>query len=116
MVEAGWRLSKNTVAVSMARQGLQGRSPKRKRRCLTRPDKTADPIADLIGRDFSVERVEQRWCGDLTEVAADEGKLYLATVLDLAPRRLSGFALGEHHDSPLPRRPCAWPPPSAVVT
>jgi len=101
LLEAGWRVSVNTVAGSMARQGLAGRSPKRKRRCLTRPDKRAEPIPDLIGRDFSTGPVNQRWCGDLTEIPTDEGKLYLATVLDLGSRRLPGFALGEHHDSPL---------------
>jgi len=94
-------VSENTVAASTARQGLQGRSPKRKRRCLTRPDAMADPIPDLVGRDFHAEAVDQRWCGDLTEVPTEEGKLYLATVLDLASRRLAGFALGEHHDSAL---------------
>jgi putative transposase len=101
LVEAGWKVSVNTVAASMARQGLQGRSPKRKRRCLTRPDKAAAPIADLVGRDFSTGPVDQRWCGDLTEVPTDEGKLYLATVLDLGSRRLPGFAMSEHHDSAL---------------
>ena len=99
LVEAGWKVSVNTVAASMARQGLQGRSPKRKRRSLTRPDKAAEPIPDLVKRDFRAERIDQRWCGDLTEIPTDEGKLYLATVLDLASRRLPGFALSEHHDS-----------------
>jgi putative transposase len=97
--EAGWKVSVNTVAASMARQGLAGRAPKRKRRCLTRPDKAAEPIPDLIKRDFTAERIDQRWCGDLTEIPTDEGKLYLATVLDLGSRRLPGFALSEHHDS-----------------
>ncbi len=101
LVGAGWRVSKNTVAASMARQDLQGRCPKRKRRSLTRPDKAADPIPDLVGRDFSAEAIDQRWCGDLTEIPTDEGKLYLATVLDLASRRLPGFAMSEHHDSAL---------------
>jgi transposase InsO family protein len=101
LVAAGWQVSKNTVAASMARQGLAGRSLKRKRRSLTRPDKAAAPIPDLVKRNFSAERVDQRWCGDLTEIGTDEGKLYLATVLDLASRRLPGFALGEHHDAPL---------------
>jgi putative transposase len=96
---AGWRVSVNTVAASMTRQGLAGRSPKRKRRCLTRPDKAAASIPDLVRRDFSAERIDQRWCGDLTEIPTDEGKLYLATVLDLASRRLPGFAMSEHHDS-----------------
>ena len=101
LVAAGWRVSKKTVAASMARQGLQGRSPKRKRRSLTRPDQAAARVPDLIGRDFNAERIDQRWCGDLTEVPTEEGKLYLATVLDLASRRLPGFALGERHDSAL---------------
>jgi putative transposase len=101
LVEAGWKVSVNTVAASMARQGLRGRCPKRKRRSLTRPDKAAAPVPDLVKRDFSAEAIDQRWCGDLTEIPTDEGKLYLATVLDLASRRLPGFAMGEHHDSPL---------------
>jgi transposase InsO family protein len=99
LVAAGWKVSVNTVAASMARQGLQGRSPKRKRRCLTRPDKAAAPIPDLVRRDFNAEAIDQRWCGDLTEIPTGEGKLYLATVLDLASRRLPGFAMSEHHDS-----------------
>ncbi len=103
LVEAGWKVSVNTVAASMARQGLQGRSPRRKRRSLTRPDKAAAPIPDLVRRDFTAEAVDRRWCGDLTEIPCDEGKLYLATVLDLASRRLPGFAIGERHDAPLAR-------------
>jgi len=101
LVAAGWKVSKNTVAASMARQGLQGRSPKRKRRCLTRPDAAAEPIPDLVGRNFHATQIDQRWCGDLTEIPTEEGKLYLATVLDLASRRLAGFAMGDHHDSAL---------------
>jgi putative transposase len=101
LVAAGWEVSVNTVAASMARQGLQGRSPKRKRRSLTRPDKAAAPIPDLVGRDFGAERINQKWCGDLTEIPTEEGKLYLAIVEDLASRRLAGFAIGEHHDAPL---------------
>jgi transposase InsO family protein len=101
LIEAGWEVSVNTVAASMARQGLVGRSPKRKRRSLTRPDKAAAPIPDLVGRDYSTGPIDQRWCGDLTEIPTGEGKLYLAIVLDLGSRRLPGFALGEHHDSQL---------------
>jgi transposase InsO family protein len=59
----------------------------------------ADP--DLIGRDFTAEQINQKWCGDLTDIPTDEGKLYLAIVEDLASRRLPGFAIGEHHDAPL---------------
>ena len=103
LIEDGWVVSVNTVASSMARQGLYGRTPKRRRRSLTRPDKAAAPIPDLLKRDFNAEAVNEKWCGDLTEIPCDEGKLYLATVEDLASRRLPGFAIGEHHDAELAR-------------
>ena len=101
LIETGWVVSVNTVADSMARQGLHGRTPKRRRRSLTRPDKAAAPVPDLVKRDFNAEEINQKWCGDLTEIPTDEGKLYLATVEDLASRRLPGFAMGEHHDAEL---------------
>jgi transposase InsO family protein len=65
LVEDGWVVSKNTVAGSMKRQGLQGRIPKRRRRSLTRPDKAAAPIPDLVGRDFNASAINEKWCGDL---------------------------------------------------
>jgi putative transposase len=101
LVEDGWAVSVNTVAASMARQGLVARAPKRRRRCLTRPDKAAEPVPDLVGRDFTATAIDEKWCGDLTEIPTGEGKLYLAIVEDLASRRLPGFAIGEHHDAEL---------------
>lgn len=100
LVEEGWAVSEKTVAASMAAQGLVARRKKR-RRSLTRPDKAAPPAPDLLERDFSAETIDEKWCGDLTEIPTDEGKLYLAVVEDLASRRVPGFALGEHHDAEL---------------
>jgi putative transposase len=99
--EGGWRVSTKTVAASMARQGLVGRPTRRRFRCLTRPDKAARPIPDLVKRDFTAPAINLKWCGDLTEIPTDEGKLYLAHVEDLASRRIPGFAMSEHHDGPL---------------
>jgi transposase InsO family protein len=110
--DLGWAVSEKTVAASMARQVLVARPGPRRRRCLTRPDKRADPIVDLIRRHFGADAIDVAWCGDLTEIPTGEGKLpallgaggdnvYLATVEDLASRRLPGFALGEHHDAEL---------------
>jgi putative transposase len=36
-----------------------------------------------------------------TEIPTAEGKLHLASVLDMGSRRVLGFALGEHHDAQL---------------
>ncbi|WP_443050909.1 DDE-type integrase/transposase/recombinase [Streptomyces sp. H27-D2] len=37
----------------------------------------------------------------MTEIETGEGKLYLATVLDLFSRRLLGYAMGAYHDAAL---------------
>jgi putative transposase len=95
-----WRVSVNTVADSMRRQGLLGRKPKR-RRGLTRQDRTAPKFGDLLQRDFTAPAPNRRWVGDMTEIPTDEGKLYLATVLDLFSRRLLAAPTSEHPDAQL---------------
>jgi putative transposase len=96
--DQGWQVSKNTVAAVMAEQRLVAR-PKRRRRSLTRADKTARRAPDLVGRDFSAAEPNLKWCGDLTEIPTVEGKLYLAAVEDLFSRRLLGFAMSDRHDA-----------------
>jgi transposase InsO family protein len=99
--DAGWRISKNTVADSMRRQGLVARARK-KRRGLTQADRRAGKPADLLHRDFAPPaRINQRWVSDLTEIDTGEGVLYLASILDLSSRRAVGYALGERHDADL---------------
>jgi transposase InsO family protein len=99
--DAGWRISKNTVADSMRRQGLVAR-PRKERRGLTKADRRARKPADLLQRDFAPPaQINQRWVSDLTEIDTGEGVLYLASILDLNSRRVVGYALGEHHDADL---------------
>jgi transposase InsO family protein len=96
---AGWQVGENTVAARMAELGLAGRKPKR-RRSLTRPGKR--PTApDRVRRQFTAVAPNLLWCGDLTVIETDEGKLYLATVLDLFSRRMLGYAMSQHHDAAL---------------
>jgi hypothetical protein len=47
---------------------------------------------DLIRRDFTACRMNQKWVGDITEIPTAAGKLYQATVIDLYSRRLLGAA------------------------
>ncbi|WP_197651757.1 IS3 family transposase [Carbonactinospora thermoautotrophica] len=79
--QAGWRVSANTVAQRMAALGLVARVVRR-RRSLTRQGRRA-AAPDLVNRDFSAPAPNRVWCGDLTEIPTGEGKLYLASVLDL---------------------------------
>src|SRR5437763_11660551 len=75
--------------------------PRRRRKCTTRPDAGRWRAPDLVRRQFHADRPNQKWFGDGTEVVTDEGKLHLASVLDIFSRRVIGFALSEHHDADL---------------
>ncbi|GCD88027.1 IS3 family transposase [Nocardioides sp. LS1] len=98
--DGGWTVSEKTVADSMRRQGLVARRIKR-RNGLTKQDKTAPKFPDLLKRDFTADRPNARWVGDMTEIPTAGGKLYLATVIDLYSRRLLGAATGLHPDADL---------------
>jgi putative transposase len=100
LLAEGWRVGVNTVADSMRRQGLQGRKPKR-RKGLTKQDRQAAKFPDLLKRDFTASAPNRKWCGDITEIPTDEGKLYLASVLDLCGRRLLAAPMSDHPDAEL---------------
>jgi transposase InsO family protein len=93
----GRRHARKRVARLMRAAGLCGRRPRRWKRT-TIPDPAAAARADLIRRDFTIDAaaVNTRWCGDITYIPTGEGWLYLATVIDIASRRVVGFALAEH--------------------
>jgi transposase InsO family protein len=99
----GRRHSRKRVARLMRTAGLCGRTPKRWR-TTTVPDPTVTPRPDLVVRDFTTnpEEVDTRWCGDITYINTWEGWLYLATVIDLASRRVVGWATADHLRTDLP--------------
>jgi putative transposase len=96
----GWVVNHKRVERLMRQHGIVGYRP-RHRRSLTRPDTTAAPAPDLLGRLFDPDQLDVAWCGDVTYIPTDEGWLYLASVLDLASRHLLGWSMGAHHDAGL---------------
>jgi len=98
--DAGWRVSENTVAAMLRELGLAARR-KKKRKASTRPGKGRWRAPDRVKRKFAADGINRRWYGDGTEVKTGEGKLYLDSVLDMASRRILGFALGARHDAAL---------------
>ncbi|WP_369275910.1 IS3 family transposase [Streptomyces sp. R11] len=85
------------VARLMRQAGLTGRTRRRRHRT-TIPDPHAFTRPDLVLRDFQPDpaAIDTRWCGDITYVATEEGWLYLATVIDIASRRVVGWATADH--------------------
>jgi putative transposase len=84
----------------MRERGIAGIT-RRRRHSLTRPDKQARPVPDLIGRAFTADRPGTRLVGDITYLPTDEGWLYLACWLDLATREVVGYAMADHHRADL---------------
>jgi len=46
---------------------------------------------NLLNRNFSVERPNLVWLGDITYIRTEEGWLYLAALMDLCSRRIVGW-------------------------
>jgi putative transposase len=91
----GWRVNHKRVERLMRAHGIVGYRPRR-RRSLTRQDAAAPVAPDLVGRLFDPDHPDRTWVGDITVIPTDEGWLYLATILDLASRRLVGWSMADH--------------------
>jgi transposase InsO family protein len=95
--DQGVHVGKKRVARLMVHAGLAGRCRRRWRKTTIADPDAETKAVDLIRRHFGpgVE-LDTRWCGDITYIATWEGWAYLATVIDLASRRVVGWALADH--------------------
>ena len=64
---------------------------------------------DLVKRDFRAGKINRKWFGDGTGLVTGEGKLYLASVLDAASRRVLGFAWASITTRSWPMARWRWP-------
>jgi transposase InsO family protein len=53
------------------------------------------PVADnILNRNFTANRANQKWVSDITYIPTKEGWLYLAGVMDLYGRKIVGWSMG----------------------
>jgi len=94
--QSGVDCGRRRVARLMRWAGLEGRCKKRWRKT-TVADPAAEAVKDLIQRHFGpCEDMGRRYVGDITYINTWQGWAYLATVIDLASRRVVGWALADH--------------------
>jgi transposase InsO family protein len=94
--DEGVHVSGKRVARIMRQQGLVGRC---RRRWIKTTISDPDVVAvDRLQRVFGPGTVEldRVYVGDITYLRTWEGWLYLATVIDLASRRVVGWAMADH--------------------
>lgn len=99
----GFRCGKKRVARVMRETGIRAKSARRFR--VTTDSGHRQPVApNHLARRFSVEsnpRPNCAWAADITYIPTREGWLYLAVILDLASRRVVGWALRTRLDQEL---------------
>ncbi|MFG6202709.1 IS3 family transposase [Nonomuraea sp. JJY05] len=92
----GHTVNHKRVARVMRRCGIVGLHLRKKVRT-TVPEPSHQKVPDLIRRDFTAPAPNRRYVGDITYLPIGDGRfLYLATVLDLASRRLAGWSIADH--------------------
>lgn len=101
--QQGTRVGPKRVARLMRQHGLVGRRRQGRRR-LTTDSNHAHPIApNRLARQFAVadHAPDRIWVSDITYVPTRAGWLYLAVVLDVATRRVVGWAMRDRVDAEL---------------
>ena len=99
----GFPCGKHRVARLMREQNLAAQP--RRAYCLTTQSRHAEPIApNRLARQFALTHpptANGTWAADITYVPTAEGWLFLAVILDLASRRVVGWALRTRIDHEL---------------
>lgn len=55
-------------------------------------------VRSLLERAFTAQEAESKWVTDITEIATQEGKLFLCVVLDLYSNLVVGWSMQHRKD------------------
>jgi putative transposase len=80
----------------MREHGIQGAKRRGRPWKTTRPDPQAHRCPDLVERDFSANRPNERWVADLSYLRCWEGLVFFAFVIDAFSRMMAGWQLAGH--------------------
>lgn len=91
----GVKVSRNRVARVMRKAKLKSIISKKYRTKTTDSEHTYPVVGNVLGQVFHAERLGQKWVSDITYIRTQEGWLYLTVILDLADRKVVGWALAD---------------------
>lgn len=110
----GHRCSRGHVARLMRLHGIQAVAGQRFRPATTDSGHLRPVAPNLLAQNFQAAAPNRIWLSDITYIATGEGWLYLAAVLDLATRKVIGWAMRDHMRTELPL--CAVDGSAAATT
>jgi len=85
----------------MRELGLVPCQPRPWRHSLTDADPAAEPIPDLVARNFTAAAPGVKMVGDITYAPTWEGWVYLATVIGCHTKAVIGWAMDDNYKKPL---------------
>lgn len=92
----GHRCSRGRVARLMRANGIRAVAGRRFRPCTTDSRHSLAVAPNLLAQCFEASGPNRVWLADITYIPTGEGWLYLAAVLDLATRKVVGWAMRDH--------------------
>jgi putative transposase len=88
--KAGLDAGRDQVARLMRAEGIRGAS-RAKKRFTTHADPAAVRAPDLVKRDFTATRPNEKWVADFTYCSTWSGIVYVAFIVDVYSRRIVGW-------------------------
>lgn len=96
-------VSEKVVRRIMAEEGLVAHVPKRRRYGSYEGETTPAP-ANLVDRDFTAERPNEKWLTDISEIKARDGKVYLSPMIDCFDGKIVAYTAGFSTNAELANR------------
>lgn len=93
--------SEHYIAKILKKNGLNAKSGRRGRKNNPKPTKEQYYEENLVKDKFAVNIANKLWCSDITELKCFRSKLYLCGIIDVATRRLVGWAIGRMQNQTL---------------
>lgn len=95
LVKEEWTVSERTVGFIMREYGLRS-SMARQFKVVTTDSKHDLPIApNVLQQDFTATKPNEKWVADITYIPCRQGKLYLASIMDLYTKQIVGWKLSD---------------------
>lgn len=101
LARSGVSVGLDLVRQLMREADLVPCQPRPLRHNLTEQDTEQPAIPDLLERDFTATAPGTKMVGDITYIPTWEGWVYLATVIDCYSKKIIGWAMDEHYQTPL---------------
>ena len=87
--------SRSTVIRAMRKGNLLHKN-RRSPNGLTKADKKANRPENIIQRDFTASKPNEKWLTDITEIPCSDGKLYVAPIFDCFGGEIISLAMDNH--------------------